>query len=187
MTPRTAGEPTSTRHWDGQTQAKPCMLYKHGHVPDRFSQPLGSLPSTNGRRLIADPEWHPHHLPLVCLGDPKAPRTDSTSGPMMGVPPGPAILQAAPGCTRMGSLPSANGPKTSWRTHVKRIGTAHSWSKARGTASVEHRAIQGIHNTLGATRRCIASVAILFLNMSLVVLQQATRTSKRVRNRSMRP
>ena len=86
------------------------MLYKHGHAPDRFSQPSGSLPSTSGRRTIADPEWHPHHLPLVCLGDPKAPRTDSTSGPMMGVPPGPAILQAVPGCTQVGSLPRANRP-----------------------------------------------------------------------------
>ena len=95
------------------------MLYKHGHVPGRFSQPLGSLPSANGRRAIADPEWHPHHLPLVCLGDPKAPRTDSTSGPMMGVPPGPAILQAAPGCTRMGSLPSANRPRDDIRERTR--------------------------------------------------------------------
>ena len=101
------------------------MLYKHGHVPDRFSQPLGSLPSTNGRRAIADPEWHPHHLPLVCLGDPKAPRTDSTSGPMMGVPPGPAILQAMPGCTQVGSLPSANRPNKTPLTQPVRGGWRH--------------------------------------------------------------
>ena len=44
MTPRTAGEPTSTRHWGGQTQAKPCMLYKHGHVPDRVFTAIGLFP-----------------------------------------------------------------------------------------------------------------------------------------------
>ena len=81
-----------------------------------------------GDRIIADPGGHPHHLPLACLGDPKAPRTDSTNGPMKGVPPGPAILRAAPGCTLWGELPKhLVGLYTRRRSaHTSKAGRTHS-------------------------------------------------------------
>ena len=83
------------------------MLYKQGHVPDRAFTAIGLSPKHEraDECVITDPGGHPHHLPLACLGDPKAPRTDSTSGPMKGVPPGPAILRATPGYTLWGALP----------------------------------------------------------------------------------
>ena len=99
------------------------MLYKHGHVPDRFSQPLGSLPSTS-RRYVHFKRW--------------------------------AHSQVSVGRNLLEDMSAQ---------YVKRIGTAHSRSEARGMANMELRAIHDIHNTLSTTRRCIASVAILFLNI----------------------
>ena len=89
---------TSTQHRDGQAQTKPCLLYKHGHVPDRVFTAIGLVPK--------------HDLAL---------------------------------CTaKMGSLPSANRPKISWRKskHTRRA------TKSETSVSPKHyppNANRGLH------------------------------------------